>query len=345
MNKSIVDISWKVDEPTYRADPSYSYSTIAKFSREGFRKLDSLFDKVSSPSLLFGGLVDTLLTGTKDDFNNSYFVATFPKISETLEGIVRTVYSKTKGEYKKLSDVPEEIIHKIAIENNYFVADKYAPTRLKNILECSGFYDLLILAGEKTVISREILSSVERCAEELRTNEYTKGYFNAPGAWDDIEIHYQLKFKGEYEGIPLRCMLDCIIVDHKKKKIILVDLKTSFHYEEDFMASFEQWSYFIQAQLYAYLVEQNIRKDDYFKDFTIENYKFVVINRFTLAPLVWEFPFTFAITNMVSKNTGTTYPNWRTIVQDLDYYLKYRPKYPKHIQAVNTITNFSLCTN
>ena len=34
------------EEDEYRADPAYSYSTIAKFDREGFDKLETLFDKV-----------------------------------------------------------------------------------------------------------------------------------------------------------------------------------------------------------------------------------------------------------------------------------------------------------
>ena len=62
MRKSIVDISWKVDEPTYRADPAFSYSTLSKYDREGFRKLGSLFDKVKSPALRFGSAVDTMIT-------------------------------------------------------------------------------------------------------------------------------------------------------------------------------------------------------------------------------------------------------------------------------------------
>ena len=40
--KELKDISWQVDESTYRADPALSYSTLAKFEREGFNKLDHL---------------------------------------------------------------------------------------------------------------------------------------------------------------------------------------------------------------------------------------------------------------------------------------------------------------
>ena len=44
IKKSLRDISWQVTEEEYRSDPSYSYSTIAKFDREGFEKIDTLSD-------------------------------------------------------------------------------------------------------------------------------------------------------------------------------------------------------------------------------------------------------------------------------------------------------------
>ena len=56
MLKSLKDISWLVDESTYRADKALSYSTISKFKREGFEHLDTLFDKVESPLITFFSL-------------------------------------------------------------------------------------------------------------------------------------------------------------------------------------------------------------------------------------------------------------------------------------------------
>ena len=58
--KSLYDISWGVSEDTYRADPALSYSTLAKYEREGFNNLEHLFDKVETPSLTFGGNPDYL---------------------------------------------------------------------------------------------------------------------------------------------------------------------------------------------------------------------------------------------------------------------------------------------
>ena len=43
--ESLFDISWQVDELTYRTDNALSYSTIARVHREGFEGLPKLFDK------------------------------------------------------------------------------------------------------------------------------------------------------------------------------------------------------------------------------------------------------------------------------------------------------------
>ena len=71
--KSLKDISWDVTEDQYRADSALSYSTLSRFNREGFDNLAHLFDKIESPSLLFGSVVDTLLTGTEKEFEDRFF--------------------------------------------------------------------------------------------------------------------------------------------------------------------------------------------------------------------------------------------------------------------------------
>ena len=111
-----------------------------------------------------------------------------------------------------------------------------------------------------------------------------------------------------------------IIVDHQEKIIYPIDLKTSGHAEEDFEQSFITWRYFIQAQLYSYILKQVISKDEYFKDFKIAHYSFIVINRYTLAPLVWRYKNNFSEIPFIYE--GKEYRNWRSILIELDYYLK-----------------------
>ena len=45
----------------------------------------------------------------------------------------------------------------------------------------------------------------------------------------------------------------------------------------------------LQARLYSRILRANLDKDEYFKDFTILNYRFIFCNKDSYSPLVWEF--------------------------------------------------------
>lgn len=209
IKKSLKDISWICEESEYRADPAYSYSTIAKFDREGFEKLDSLFDKVESPSLLFGSCVDTLLTDGQEAFDSRFFVADFPEIPDNIRKIVDDVFKVYSTAYNDIWDIPTDYLATIVDTHDYQKNWKLE-TRVKVVREKgSEYYNLLYLAGDKTIITSTLYGDILACVEALKTSDATKWYFEDDNPFDDsIERLYQLKFKGEYEGIPLRCMAD-----------------------------------------------------------------------------------------------------------------------------------------
>lgn len=317
----LTDIAWNVDEPTYREDPAYSYSTIAKFDREGFSKLDTLFDKTSSPSLTFGSMVDTMLTDGEQAFNDRFFVANFPALTESLTLIAQQLYARYGDNYTSIGLIPDSDI--LDLLNAYGYQPRWRDTtRIDDVRKkCEEYYSQLLLSNGKEVVSNEDYQDCLNCISALRESEATKWYFEADNPWGDIKRYYQLKFTGTYKDINLRCMADLIIVDYANKTIQPCDLKTSSHFEYDFYQSFIQWRYYIQAQLYWYIIRQNMDKHPIFKDFQLLNYRFIVVNRKTLNPLVWEYPDTKAISDVI-YGEDITCKNWRGIVTRLDYYLK-----------------------
>lgn len=80
--------------------------------------------------------------------------------------------------------------------------------------------------------------------------------------------------------------------------------------------------------------------DPYFKDFKLLDYRFIVINRKSLNPLVWEYPDTQAIADVEYGEVKC--PNWRSIVTELDYYLNSNSLTPKGIvnNGVNNIVEW-----
>lgn len=333
-NKTLKDISWLVSEDEYRRDPALSYSTLARYEREGFNNLGNLFAKVESPSLTLGSIVDTLITGTDEEFNERFMVAElYSDISDALVTITKKIFSLYSDKYRDLRDIPEDDIIN-AIENISWNNHWLPKTRVKKIKEdCAGYYSLLYIAKGRTIVDMKVYQDAWKMVEVLKSSPATRFYFEPDNIFDDnIQRFYQLKFKATFGNVDYRCMADLIIVVKDQKLIVPVDLKTSSHKEWDFAESFNTWKYMIQGRLYANILKANILKDDYFKDYTIAPYKFIVVNRYTLTPLVWEFEDTFTEGDLVyGKDRQYIARDPFTIGEELQHYLKVNPKVPNGI--------------
>ena len=327
--KSLYEISWKIDEPGYRQDPALSYSTLARYEREGFEHLDELFEKVESPSLLFGSCVDTLLTDGEEAFANQYFISDIPKMSPTAEPIVKEIYSQFHDSYTNINDIPESELMPILSQAGYKGNTNWGTKAKCDAIRKDGaqYYQTMFMAGNKTIVSQDMYNKVFACVRALKDSKATKMYFKENDPFDNMERFYQLKFKGSLGGVDYRCMADLICVDHKNKIVYPCDLKTSSHREYDFPLSFQQWHYQCQARLYWRLIRQTMDNDDYFKDFKLADYRFIVVNNVdNPVPLVWVFGLTQALGSITIGNREFRDP--QKIGEELSYYLENRPQVP-----------------
>lgn len=336
--KSLYDISWKVDEPTYRADPALSYSTLAKYEREGFNNLEHLFDKLDTPSLTFGSAVDALITGGQEEFDKGFMVAEFPLVPDSIIKIVRDIFREFGATHRTLDGIPdEEVIHRASTFN--YQPNWKPETRAKVIKEKGAeYYSLMYVAGDRTILDTDTYQDVCNAVKALKESEATKFYFAENNPFEpDIERFYQLKFRGLFGGITYRNMADLIIVNHKEKWVKPCDLKTSSHTEWDFYKSFIQWRYDIQARLYWAIIRQNMDEDEYFKNFKLLDYDFIVVNRKTLTPLVWTCPFTQSPNTLIfGENGQIKFRSPFEIGEELYYYLSSRPKVPMGIEETKS---------
>lgn len=338
MEKELKDISWLVSEEVYRADPALSYSTLAKYEREGYDKLDSLFDHISTPSLIEGSMTDTLITGSKEEFDELFYVADFPSVGDKEQQVADYLFERYHNEYSALESIPATYI--LEAVSVYDWQKNWKPeTRVRVLTErCSQYYALKHQAGDKTIVDMNTFYKVQAMVKALKESPATCGYFANDDEMSSVRRYYQLKFKATLDGVDYRCMMDECIVNYETKEIIPIDLKTSGKKEWHFEDSFMQWEYMIQARLYAAILKANIEKDPYFKDFTIKEYRFIVINKDSLTPLVWEFPLTFTVGDLVNEK-GDIFRHPFTIGKELRAYLDCKPPVPNgiNIDGVNTI--------
>lgn len=336
IKKKLSDISLNITEEEYRRDSALSYSTLARYEREGFNNLDKLFDRLETPSLTFGSAVDSLITGGQKEFDERFMVAEFPSTPDFITKMVKSLFSQYRDSYRSLITIPDNAIIRETEYQSYQMNWK-PETRAKVIKEKGAdYYNLLFIAGSKTILDTQTYQDVCSAVRALKESKSTQFYFAEDNPFEpDIERFYQLKFKGEFNGVKYRNMADLIIVNHKEKWVKPVDLKTSSHTEWDFYKSFVDWRYDIQARLYWAIIRQNMDKDEYFKDFKLLDYDFIVVNRRILVPLVWTCPFTQEVgTLKFGKNGQIEMRSPFVIGEELSYYLTSRPKVPMGISEI-----------
>lgn len=334
--KSLYDISWQVTEEDYRSNRALSYSTLAKFKRSGFNELNHLFDKLETPSLIFGSAVDSIITGGEEEFNERFLVAKFPSVRDSILPIVKDLFASQHKKYARLQEIPDkDVIDCAAV---YSFQNNWKPETRARVIkeEASEYYNLLYVSADKTIISTETYQDICNAVDALKNSSSTKWYFQKDNPWDGVQRFYQLKFRTQLNGIWYRCMADLIIVDHNTKTIIPVDLKTSFKAEWDFFKSFIDWDYHIQARLYWRIIRNVLDSDPVFKDYKLENYRFIVVNKATLKPLVWEFNKTRAVGSLTyGKMNQIVFPDPEVIGRELYTYLSENRNVPIGIDELN----------
>lgn len=335
--KSLRSISWDVSEETYRADPALSYSTLARYEREGFNNLDKLFDKIETPSLIFGSAVDAIITGGQEEFDERFMVAEFPSTPDSITKVVKSLFSQYGDSYRSLITIPDDAIIKETEYQSYQMNWK-PETRAKVIKEKGAdYYNLLFIADSKTILDTQTYQDVCNTVRALKEGNSTQFYFAENNPFEpNIERFYQLKFKACLEGIEYRCMFDELVIFHNTKEIQPLDLKTSckrLDREWNFPSHYIEWGYQLQNRLYVRILQDVISKDEYFKDFKILPYKDIIIFRGSDTPLVWDIPFTFERgTLYFGKNKQIEMRDPEEIGKELSYYLSSRPKVPVGIK-------------
>lgn len=287
MKKSIVELSCQEFEERSDKNLIYSYSRLAGLWRDGPKSLITV-EKKDSDSLRFGSLVDCLLT-SPEELEDRFVISDFEKPSFTITKILDQIWDLSNKKESDIKLIPASLLLKVLNQENYR-PNWGNEARIRDLLKYgSEYFSLLFLCKDKILVNQEDFDHAQGCVDVLKKHPYTKKYFEDNPFNTVREDCYQLKFTSTYNGIKIRGIFDKVIVDHKEKVIIPIDLKTTGKSEESFQDSVVAWNYYIQAEMYLYMLQDAILKDDYFKDFTILPFRFIVINKYKKKPIVWIY--------------------------------------------------------
>lgn len=332
--KSIRELAWNVSEEEYRRDKAFSYSTLSAFLKEGPEILVHK-ERVDTDSLRFGSLVDCLIT-EPETLNERFLISDFKKPSEKVINILNSIWDSLENPEDDLTKVDDSTILR-ACEKYDYCSNYKDSTKLKYLMEGKEYFRLLTIKDNKILISQEDYELAEDCVNELQTNPFTANIINVSND-PMVEDLYQLKFKTSLKIqdaiIPVRCMFDKIRVDHSKKIIYPFDLKTTSKKEFKFGSSAIEWNYYIQATLYRDILLKIIAEDSYFSDFTVDPFRFIVINRYKRKPMLWRYDQDNYLYRTLLERKG--YKDYIELLYDANWHMTTgRFDYPRSVYINN----------
>ena len=314
IRKSLKDLALNISEEEYRADPALSYSRLSQFFKQGAKALISN-EKIDTLALRFGSAVDCILTAP-EEFDDRFYVADINKFSDSIRKMTEDLFNPEIEELALIDDATILMI----LDTYQYQTNWKSQTRIDKIIDLGqDYYTVLKYSTGKIVISPQEFSEASQCVQTLKTHPFSYQIFECN---EDEEIFYQLKFKTTIEDCDnseVRIMTDCIKVNHKEKWIQIYDLKTTGKDEEKFEESFDAWNYWIQAGLYEDVVDLITSADDYFSEFNLLPFKFIVINKVNLRPIVWDTVNYKHIGIQVLKKYGV---KWQTLLKDANWHLQ-----------------------
>lgn len=242
----------------------------------------NVFNTVREPELYFeekkhftvGNAVDCLLTQPREEFERKFHISTIEnKPSDTIKSIVNQVFDLVKEEVGELADkgVLRDHTSKIVdccIVHNYQPNWK-TETRIAKVLEAYEYWEDLKQAEGKTVLSEEERNLIDQIVMSIRTNSVTAPYFEGG---KNIEIRFQVPILFDILEVNCKALLDMIIIDHNKKTIQPIDIKTMGDHTIYFPKSLRQRRYDIQAAFYTRALKSRVE----FQEYEILPFKFIV---------------------------------------------------------------------
>lgn len=289
---AIQDHNLQITEQQYRDLELPSYSMLASIDKQG---LDVVGGVKQSFNLKFGSLVD-MMCFEPHKVDDTFYKGVSAKppttnvknicdmILQGLDGKKGDVVEaktplgrrKTMKISSKISDYKNEIL---VAAGKLKVYKNYSDEKTINTVISAGkeyFKDKINCRG-KILIKPEMWLQASHTAATLIQHPFTAKYFQQ--GVPDIEIIYQYKFDAVVNGRRCKGMLDCLVVNHRAKVIIPVDLKTGESPCKDFPMLYTTHRYYVQGALYREALESIVDNDFELMGYTVKEFEFVYISK------------------------------------------------------------------
>lgn len=162
-----------------------------------------------------------------------------------------------------LTDLSEPTWEAVIPEDFY---PKYTlQTKINRVVKDGNeYWQALFTSRGKKIVDPATYHIVQGCVESIRMHEVAKELIEGLGfdayeeAHEELEITYDIPYdvEGQTVTMPIKAKIDRILVDHKKKSIVLVDLKTTASPLGRFEETVAKYRYYRQLAYYRMCLEE-----------------------------------------------------------------------------------------
>lgn len=273
------------EEEFYSKPFNFSYSSLNRllFSPSLFYKDYILKDReIRTDKHLIQGKLVHCLVFQPEKVNDLFSIVPGKIPSENIKKVLKSVTLHT--DVTVLTKVKDFIILDSLKEENLYQSLKTDEQRVEKVKtnDSQDYYEFICTTG-KDVIDNDTLMKCKEKADTIKNNEKVMELFNqgvTDFELDTLKVFKEklLECKLQNYDFGLKGIIDYYTIDHDKKIINIVDLKTTSKTISDFAESVDYYNYWLQAAIYTILV---FRNHDIAKQ---ENYQilftFVVIDKY-----------------------------------------------------------------
>lgn len=283
MNRNI-----EKEEQFYLDDKfKFSYSSLNKllFSPSLFYKDYILNEREvrTDKHLIEGKLLHCLLF-EPENLNEKFSITPGKAPSDSVRKVLKNMSSYTDA--KTLVEVEDFVILDSLKEMNLYQSLKKDEARIAKIrTEDNEPYWEFLSNKNVDVVDQDTLLKCQDQSEIIKSNSDVMSIFEEEPTdfeLDDYETHAELYLNCKLKGLPfgLHGYIDFFSIDHKEKKAVITDLKTTGKTISDFKETVDFYNYWLQAAIYCKLVWEYMESDEINRDDYTIDFKFVVIDKY-----------------------------------------------------------------
>lgn len=256
-----------ISEQEYRKLPLPSYSLLSDVQK--LEELEPGTGKsiigglprsdMDEDGLIFGSITDQVLSDGKPSDN---IVVLQKKPSGKMKEMIKTLVA-----IREFLTEPNNILSPLNSKDLIAISEEFKykkkdSDRINGFVNYKDYIEAVSDVNNKNnIITTSYIYNTAIKMANLMLNEFpilSSGYLD-----DNIQVFRQIKVIGTVNNVKCKGMLDMILINHKGKFIVPIDIKTGANRPEDFEEKcYFGWNYYIQARLYKLLL----------KDFIINNY-------------------------------------------------------------------------